>query len=778
MNVHAALSSDRYPLLLWWVMLSGCAARFSAERSAPMALSGFVFWMLVFGACWLVRGLLARRNDPATSRQKAGNTVAILGMLLFVFTLNGDGLVPALLSFLFAIQAAIFIVAHKRLHLWLIIAAAFAGVMFAAAESRSGIFLACAVWFMFASLGVLVFDQRSDREQQVLLKPIAPPARTSAALQYVAMVLALTLPIYLLVPKPGGLLLGGMQASSAHDYGNDEEPRHARARDVLANQRPASPDTERSNRAERSAPGEPAPTEPLNPSGDETPPPARPENGFYGDSFSTSDVQRDSGAGNGIVLFVKSAHNVYLRGKLYDRFEANRWHRELQPFTEHALDRGQLQHEGAPVASSTIKQTIEVVVRLDNVLLHAPGLQRLRFPGPTVRVYEDGVHEVPRALRADTIYSTDSSIDLVHGRYILPDHAVGHEQRYLQLPEDATERVRNLARDIVGDEPNPLAKALLLEKHLRENYEYSYETILKQGYTPIDAFLFETKRGHCEFFASALAVMLRAVKIPARVATGFSLGEPNPLTGYYEVRGLDGHAWVEAYLPGTGWLMLEPTPFYPLPQSTTEASRQVLSETDRYLERLASTSVELDPESLKTAVIVAAKEMWTQSRHLFKSMAAVPRALGWTMLYILAGGFGLVLMGYLIALGVTDWRSNRGIRNTLARSERADTRSATVLLAEAVESAAAPRGYVRKPQWTLREYVGHLARTDHAVPAQFSDLFDACRYSDTVDQSAPHVLVQVRESVQTVVTRNAWPRTMRALEHCKRVLHIESAGRL
>ena len=766
MNVHAALSSDRYPRLLWWVMLSGCAARFSAERSAPMALSGFVFWMLVFGACWLVRGSLTGRNDAASSREKAGNTVAVLGMLLFVFKLNSDQLIPALLSFLFAIQAALFIVAHKRLHVWLIVAAAFAGVMFAAAESRSGIFLACAVWFMFVSLGLLAFDQRSDREQQVLLKPIVPPARTSAGLSYVGIVLALSLPIYLLAPKPGGLLLGGMQASSAHDYRDDEEPRQARARDAVASQ----PLTDAS--------GEPSnPAGPLNPTEDETPSPAQPESGFYGDSFSTSDVQRDSGLGNGIVLFVKSSHNVYLRGKLYDRFEANRWHRESQPFIEHALDQGQLEHESARVASSTIKQTVEVVGNLDNVLVHTPGLQRLRFPGPTVKVYEDGVYEVPHALRPDTIYSTESSIDLIQGRYVLADHAPSDERRYLQLPADATKRARELARNIVRDASDPLEAALLLEKHLRTNYEYSYETILKQGYTPIDTFLFETKRGHCEFFASALAVMLRAVEIPARVATGFSLGEPNPLTGYYEVRGLDGHAWVEAYLPGTGWLMLEPTPFYPLPQPTTEPSRQVLSETDRYLERLAATNLELDPESLKTAVIVAAKEIWIQSRHLLKRFAEVPRALGWTTLYILIGGVALVLTGYLGALAVTDWRSNRSIRNALARSERADTRAATVLLAEAVQVAAASRGYERKPHWTLREYVGHLARTDHAVPAQFSDLFDACRYSDTVEESAPHVLVQVRESVQTVVARNAWPRTMRALEHCKRVLHIKRAAR-
>lgn len=755
MKLHEALSSDRYPRLLWWVMLSGCAARFSAERSAPLAFSGLAFWTLVFAGCWLLRGVLERRNDSSASMHRAGNALAALGMLLFVFTLNSQGLIPALLSFLFAIQAAIFIVAHKRLHLWLIIAAAFAGVMFAAAESRSGIFLACAAWFMFASLGLLAFDERCSREQQALLRPVAPVARTSATFQYVALVLVITLPIYLLIPKPAGLLLGGMQASSAHDYREDEQPLQRPVRDLPESRTSSS-----------------LGAEPFDPLTDEAPPPAQPQSGSYGDSFSNSDVQRDSGLGNGIVLFVKSSHNVYLRGQLYERFEANRWHREFHPSTEHTLTRGQLEHKSAPTASSTIRQTIEVFGTLGNALVHTPGLKRLRFPGPTVRVYEDGVHEVPRTLSAGTIYSTESSIELVQGRYVLLDREPEDNSSYLQLSGDATERVRALAQQIVRGESDPLAKALLLEKHLRENYAYSYETIPQQGHTPIDAFLFETKRGHCEYFASALAVMLRAVDVPTRVATGFSLGEPNPLTGYYEVRGLDGHAWVEAHVTGKGWLMLEPTPFYPLPQPETESSRQVLSETDRYLQRLATTNQELDPESLRTAAIVAAKDLWMQSRHLLNRLAAIPSMLGWTALYLLVVVFVLAAAGYVLALAWCDWRCNLAIRRTLARSERADTRSATMLLAEAVESAAALRGYERRPHWTLREYVGYLARTEHAIPAQFSDLFDACRYSDAIEESAPHVLVQVRESVQTVVARNAWPRTHRALKHWRQALRI------
>ncbi len=747
MNVHAPLTSDRYPRLLWWVMLSGCAARFTAERSTPEALSGFLFWTTIFALCWILRASLRRTDKSSASIEKAGNVVALLGMLLFLFRLNSDGLIPALLAFLFAIQAATFVIAEKRLHAWLILAAAFAGLMFAAAESRSGFFLLCAVWFRFAMLTLLAFDQRTERVRKTLLRPIGVEHRSSPAFTYAALVLAFAVPIYLLVPKPAGLLLGGMQAQTAHDYRDDANREYSPSpMDLLDG-------TE----------GDERPAQSVNPTVDETLTDAEPESGFYGESFSNSDIERDGKSANGIVLYVKSSKNVYLRGKVYDRFESNRWQREFHQARQFTLVRGQLDHASGKQFPDLVSQTVEVVAQLDNVLVHAPALERLRFPGPSVRSYDDGVHEVPQALRADTTYSVESIPKIHLGRYILPeDHEVDLE-RYLQLSSDATTRLRDLAREAATDAPSALARALLLEQHLRDNYEYSYETIPQQGFTPLDTFLFDTKRGHCEYFASALAVMLRTQGIPSRVATGFSLGEPNPITGYYEVRGLDGHAWVEAHIEGLGWLMLEPTPFYPLPQES-ESTRQVVNDTDRYLDRLAQTGSTLDPDSIKTQLIVTARDAWMQTRHVLKYVAQLPRTLGWTMFYFTLAAALVLVAAYFAYLLVVDWRSNREIRSALARSRAADARAGVLILAEALESAATPRGYGRKPEWTLREYVGYLATTEHAVPSQFSDLFDESRYSDESNHRDPHLLVHVAESVSTVIERNRWPRARRAVD--------------
>jgi hypothetical protein len=81
-----------------------------------------------------------------------------------------------------------------------------------------------------------------------------------------------------------------------------------------------------------------------------------------------------------------------------------------------------------------------------------------------------------------------------------------------------------------------------------------------QNQTPLDAFLFTAHRGHCEYFASAMAIMLRTLEIPSRNVTGFVGGRYNPYGGYYALRQGDAHSWVEAYIEGRGWVTFDPTP--------------------------------------------------------------------------------------------------------------------------------------------------------------------------------------------------------------------------
>jgi len=134
---------------------------------------------------------------------------------------------------------------------------------------------------------------------------------------------------------------------------------------------------------------------------------------------------------------------------------------------------------------------------------------------------------------------------------------------YLQLPADLDQRIGALARSATARMTASYDKASALESFLKSNYSYTLELTGNPGKEPLAHFLFETRAGHCEYFASAMTVMLRTLGIPSREVNGFLPGEYNDLGGDYIVRASDAHSWVEAYFPGSGWIVFDPTPAAP-----------------------------------------------------------------------------------------------------------------------------------------------------------------------------------------------------------------------
>jgi transglutaminase-like putative cysteine protease len=124
---------------------------------------------------------------------------------------------------------------------------------------------------------------------------------------------------------------------------------------------------------------------------------------------------------------------------------------------------------------------------------------------------------------------------------------------------DISPRIASLARLVAGDRSTE-RKARAIESHLMNGYEYSLDLVGTSAENPVDSFLFETRSGHCEYFATAMVMMLRAEGIPARFVTGFVGAEMNPLEDYYVIRHSNAHAWVEAWLPDSGWTTFDPTP--------------------------------------------------------------------------------------------------------------------------------------------------------------------------------------------------------------------------
>lgn len=150
-------------------------------------------------------------------------------------------------------------------------------------------------------------------------------------------------------------------------------------------------------------------------------------------------------------------------------------------------------------------------------------------------------------------------------------------QPYLQLPKMSDQFVQ-LTRRVTGDAEGPYAIAERIAEHLRANYAYTTDLPEVDPDTPVDSFLFETQRGHCEYYATAMVLMLRQAGIPARLVNGFLGGRWNDVGGYLAVRQGDAHSWVEVLVPPHGWVQMDPTPAG-IPDAGTNAAMTWLRDT-------------------------------------------------------------------------------------------------------------------------------------------------------------------------------------------------------
>ena len=135
-------------------------------------------------------------------------------------------------------------------------------------------------------------------------------------------------------------------------------------------------------------------------------------------------------------------------------------------------------------------------------------------------------------------------------------------RRYLQVPDNLDPRIYQLARQWVLDARagTNYDAARAIEWHLSRDYAYSLER-KATGPDPLADFLFNVRAGHCEYFSTAMTVMLRKLGVPARVVNGFQHGEYNDAADAYTVRQSDAHSWVEVYFPqNDAWVSFDPTP--------------------------------------------------------------------------------------------------------------------------------------------------------------------------------------------------------------------------
>ncbi len=287
------------------------------------------------------------------------------------------------------------------------------------------------------------------------------------------------------------------------------------------------------------------------------------------------------------VMHVYSQGDGFLavrwRGAALTHFDGKRWF-NLPAVEERLRPEGRrvVLHQGPDTQP---RRRIDYEVRLSdiasNVLFVAGTPESMIIDVPVVSRSSSGTLSVPRINGAGLRYAVSSLLDdeTSSSAQLSPEARV----EALALPP-LDERIPRLALEMTAGLAAPDEKARALERRLRHDYGYTLELLPAPVADPLATFLFVRKKGHCEYFASAMAVMLRTEGIPARVVTGFLGGVYNPMTGWQVVRASDAHSWVEAWLPRRGWVTFDPTPPDPSPPSASLWTRAglVLDAADQF----------------------------------------------------------------------------------------------------------------------------------------------------------------------------------------------------
>jgi transglutaminase-like putative cysteine protease len=468
------------------------------------------------------------------------------------------------------------------------------------------------------------------------------------------------------------------------------------------------------------------------------------------------------------------------RGIAMTTFDGHRWIADDSPRTTERPT-----HEGwiyfAPPKDTDLRPAVEVHY---TVVLEPTGSEVLFVPFRPVAVrgnFSPDGGNYYASIRRSYLYrdATESVFNPSHNlgvRYdgvsILPiarpaearqagtDYPADIRDEFLQLPS-LDPRIPVLAQQIAGRSTNPLDKAVALETYLRGNFAYTLNLTGKPGKDPLAHFLFETRAGHCEYFASAMAVMLRSQKIPARVVNGFLPGEYNDVAGDYIVRASDAHSWVEAYFPRFGWLVFDPTP------PATDAPLDLMSRLGLYIDWFQLTwnewVINYDfSHQLSLAQNVRKGSLdWTESvpkkfRHAeSRGMAALTTWQGahayLRTIFPIALVLLLVILRFDWIVAVVRWLSLRWQIAAAGTANEHNPQLASRLYSELLRLLA-KRGYRRTDTQTPFEFAAAIGpQPELAVPVrEFTDLYTRARFGGEICEATRlrSLLDQIRSALR------------------------------
>ncbi|HUK56796.1 MAG TPA: DUF3488 and transglutaminase-like domain-containing protein [Nitrospiria bacterium] len=257
---------------------------------------------------------------------------------------------------------------------------------------------------------------------------------------------------------------------------------------------------------------------------------------------------------------------IYWRGMAYDFYNGRAWRnsfgsgRFVSSDGNGVFNLAYRQHPERAITQETILEPLDTAV-----LFGAPDVVQVGGQFSTIRANATNSISLPAvpATRIEYILTSVLPALTRSDAETRTIPAPGPPLRpYLQMPE-GSDRIGRLAQDILRARPaadTVFQKVSTIETYLRTNYRYTLDVKPTTSGMPIEDFLFSTKAGFCEHYATAMTLLLRSLGIPARYVTGFLPGEWNDFGRYYTVRQSNAHAWVEVWFEHSGWIPFDPTP--------------------------------------------------------------------------------------------------------------------------------------------------------------------------------------------------------------------------
>jgi transglutaminase-like putative cysteine protease len=271
--------------------------------------------------------------------------------------------------------------------------------------------------------------------------------------------------------------------------------------------------------------------------------------------------------GREVVLRIRTRGTVageglYWRGQTFAQYTGRGWENEPEGLTQERFVAGQpWSSDAGRIGGRPIVNAVEAVKARgalyaagEPVSVDRPYTALFRAPGELVSLFTSGRTE--RYTVLSQLIAPDPSL-LAAAPETYSDE---FRELYLQLPSDLDPRLAEYAAEIAPPGQPAYDRALAIESALRE-MEYSLDVPAPPGDRELVSwFLFDLRKGYCDYFASAMVVLARLSGIPARLAVGYAPGSYDPYTDQYTITELQAHSWPELYFPGSGWVRFEPTP--------------------------------------------------------------------------------------------------------------------------------------------------------------------------------------------------------------------------